>query len=101
LLLIRGYKWGDQWLIPGGHIEHGESVFDAARREAKEEVGLSIVPLGVVTVFEDIFPRTSTRGTGTSSTSRHSAGRPAPGSGWTTTRYPGTNGSVSPPRGGR
>lgn len=57
LLLIRGYKWGDQWLIPGGHIEHGESVFDAARREAKEEVGLDIVPLGVVTVFEDIFPK--------------------------------------------
>lgn len=57
LLLIKGYKWGDQWLIPGGHIEYGESVFDTARREALEEVGLRVRPLGVATIFEDIFPR--------------------------------------------
>ncbi|MDE1811022.1 MAG: NUDIX domain-containing protein [Candidatus Micrarchaeota archaeon] len=57
LLLIKSYKWGDQWLIPGGHIEYGESAFDTAVREVKEEVGLSVRPLGVVTVFEDIFPK--------------------------------------------
>ena len=56
LLMIRGYKWGEQWLIPGGHIEYGESVFETAIREAKEEVGLTVKPLGLVTVFEDIFP---------------------------------------------
>ena len=57
LLLIKSYKWGDQWLIPGGHIEYGESAFETAVREVKEEVGLSVRPMGVVTVFEDIFPK--------------------------------------------
>lgn len=30
------------WLQPGGHIEPGETPWDAARREAEEETGLTV-----------------------------------------------------------
>jgi nucleoside triphosphatase len=58
ILLVKSYKWGDQWMIPGGHVELGETVFDAAKREALEEVGLEVVPEGVMVIAEDIFPDT-------------------------------------------
>lgn len=47
ILLLRrantGYKDG-QWHLPSGHLESGESVIDAAVREAREEVGVTIAP---------------------------------------------------------
>jgi 8-oxo-dGTP pyrophosphatase MutT (NUDIX family) len=36
-----------RWLQPGGHLEHAETPWDAARREAEEETGLVVAhPLG-------------------------------------------------------
>lgn len=35
----------DRWLQPGGHCEEGETAFEAACREAKEETGLEVSPL--------------------------------------------------------
>ena len=58
LLLVKAPKWGEQWMIPGGHVELGESVFETSKREAMEEVGLEIEPLGVLVMAEDIFPTT-------------------------------------------
>ncbi len=57
ILLMRGPKWGKLWIVPGGHIEYGESVFDAAAREAMEEMGVKVKPVGVYRVFEDIYPK--------------------------------------------
>lgn len=41
------------WSLPGGHVEDGESLRDAARREMAEELGIALAPealemLGVV-----------------------------------------------------
>ncbi|ASK61138.1 ADP-ribose pyrophosphatase [Virgibacillus phasianinus] len=40
LLLIKGPRRG--WEIPGGQVEEGESLRDAAIRETKEESGIDI-----------------------------------------------------------
>lgn len=42
LLLLRSHKWHGRRTVPGGHIELGERIEDAARREALEETGLTI-----------------------------------------------------------
>lgn len=40
LLLIHRYGPGEQWELPGGKVEEGESSEGAARRELAEEIGL-------------------------------------------------------------
>ncbi len=57
LLLVKSPKWGERWMVPGGHIDLGETVFDCVAREVKEEVGIDVVPEGVLVIGEDIFPR--------------------------------------------
>lgn len=47
---LKGY-----WTLPGGLVEPGERLEDALRREIKEETGLDVEPLKVVTLFERIM----------------------------------------------
>jgi 8-oxo-dGTP diphosphatase len=56
VLLIRQPKWGDLWTPPGGHVEPGETLAAAAKREAEEETGLDVVPEGLVHWGELIDP---------------------------------------------
>lgn len=55
LLIRRGKPPREgQWSLPGGAQELGETVFDAAKREAKEETGLDIKVLGLIDVVDSI-----------------------------------------------
>jgi len=55
LLIKRGYPPREgYWSIPGGVIEPGETIYDAARRELEEETGVTADPLGVVGVAQAI-----------------------------------------------
>jgi len=46
--------------IPGGHVEYGEIVEDAAKREAKEETALNIRLIDILGVYSD--PKRDPRG---------------------------------------
>lgn len=43
------------WSLPGGHLEHGESFENAAKREVKEESDLDIKNVRFAAVTNDIF----------------------------------------------
>jgi nucleoside triphosphatase len=55
ILLARSHKWFDKYTLPGGHIEVGESMVDAVKREVKEEVGLEVDVVEMLLVQEAIF----------------------------------------------
>jgi nucleoside triphosphatase len=42
LLLMQSHKWPDRFVVPGGHVELGESVEQTVIREALEEIGLHV-----------------------------------------------------------
>jgi ADP-ribose pyrophosphatase YjhB (NUDIX family) len=52
ILLIRRSD-NDNWALPGGAIDLGESVTQAAIREAKEETGIDCEITGLVGIYTD------------------------------------------------
>lgn len=54
LLLAQSPKWGETYVIPGGHVESGELLMAAAKREGEEETGLQLEPLYCVNIGEMI-----------------------------------------------
>lgn len=47
-----------EWSLPGGRIEPGEGVREAALRELAEETGVAADLVGLVDVVDGIFPGT-------------------------------------------
>ncbi|MFX0056423.1 MAG: NUDIX domain-containing protein [Promethearchaeota archaeon] len=61
LLVKRGrdpYK--DSWALPGGFVEYGETVEEAAAREVLEETGIRVTLEAILGVYSD--PRRDPRG---------------------------------------
>jgi len=59
LFLMKSHKWGDKYAIPGGHIELGETMINALRREIKEETNLDIHNIQFLCfqefIYDDVF----------------------------------------------
>ncbi|WP_430788298.1 NUDIX hydrolase [Virgibacillus flavescens] len=52
LLLIKGPRRG--WEMPGGQVEEGESLTDAAIRETKEESGIDIEVIKFCGIYQNV-----------------------------------------------
>jgi len=55
LLLVKSHKWQDKYVIPGGHIEIGETLEEALRREITEETNLDVYDIEFLLFQEFIF----------------------------------------------
>jgi nucleoside triphosphatase len=55
ILLAKSHKWFDKYTLPGGHIELGETIEEAIKREVKEEVGLDVEVVEFLTMQEAIY----------------------------------------------
>ena len=55
IFLMKSHKWKDKYVIPGGHIELGEKMEDALKREIKEETGLDVFDIEFLFFQEFIF----------------------------------------------
>ncbi len=55
LFLMQSHKWGGHYVVPGGHVELGETLEAALRREIAEETGLTIHDIRFVCMQEFIY----------------------------------------------
>ena len=52
LLLMEAKKWHNKYACPGGHVETGEQLEKAAKREIKEETGVNIDNLEFISITD-------------------------------------------------
>ena len=61
IFLAKSNKWSDEWVVPGGHLEWGESFEECAKRETKEETNLELTDLEFIGIQESILPKKYTK----------------------------------------
>jgi nucleoside triphosphatase len=42
IFLMKSPKWDNQWLVPGGKVEKGDSMKETVRKEIREETNLEV-----------------------------------------------------------
>lgn len=52
--LRKGSHGAGEWNFPGGHLEFGETVFQTAIREVKEETGLDVKDVSLISVSDEM-----------------------------------------------
>lgn len=58
VLLCKSHKWNNKYVIPGGHIELGEKMEEALKREILEETGLEIYDIKLISLKESVYSDT-------------------------------------------
>ncbi|MBV6396021.1 MAG: NADH pyrophosphatase [Anaerolineales bacterium] len=55
LLLLQSHKWPGRYIVPGGHVELGETLEQALVRETKEETGLDVHSIEFINFQQFIY----------------------------------------------
>lgn len=50
IFLMKSPKWENQWLVPGGKVEKGDSMKETVKKEVKEETGLEVEEVELMNV---------------------------------------------------
>ncbi|NGM71483.1 NUDIX hydrolase [Natronolimnobius sp. AArcel1] len=62
IALVKNH-WSNGWIVPGGAVEPGESLIDAARREVHEETGLKATIRDPLLIIDQTYVSTADRET--------------------------------------
>ncbi len=63
IFLMKSPKWENQWLVPGGKVEKGDSMQETVRKEVKEETGLEVEDVELLNVKDGGNPDDFSRNT--------------------------------------
>ncbi len=57
IFLAKCSKWKNKWVVPGGHLEYGETLDNCVKREVKEETDLDITKIKLISTQESVFSK--------------------------------------------